>query len=74
MINQEDILYGKITVSGKPIISEEIYEGNYEITPKVTPQTLITGQRVMKDNLNVLSIPYYETSNLKGKTIIIGEV
>ena len=74
MINQEDILYGKITVSGKPIISEEIYEGNYEITPKVTPQTLLTGQRVMKDNLNVLSIPYYETSNLKGKTIIIGEV
>ena len=74
MINQEDILYGKITVSGKPIISEEIYEGNYEVTPKVTPQTLLTGQRVMKDNLNVLSIPYYETSNLKGKTIIIGEV
>ena len=74
MINQEDILYGKITVSGKPIISEEIYEGNYELTPKVTSQTLLTGQRVMKDNLNVLSIPYYETSNLKGKTIIIGEV
>lgn len=74
MINQEDILYGKITVSGKPIISEEIYEGNYEVTPKVTSQTLLTGQRVMKDNLNVLSIPYYETSNLKGKTIIIGEV
>lgn len=74
MINQEDILYGKITVSGKPIISEEIYEGNYEVTPKVTSQTLLTGQRVMKDNLNVLSIPYYETTNLKGKTIIIGEV
>lgn len=74
MINQEDILYGKITVSGQPIISEEIYEGNYEVTPKVTSQTLLTGQRVMKDNLNVLSIPYYETSNLKGKTIIIGEV
>ena len=74
MINQEDILYGKITVSGKPIISEEIYEGNYEVTPKVTSQTLLTGQRVMKDNLNVLSIPYYETSNLKGKTIIVGEV
>ena len=74
MINQEDILYGKITVSGKPIISEEIYEGNYEVTPKVTSQTLLTGQRVMKDNLNVLSIPYYETSNLKGKTIIKGEV
>ena len=74
MINQEDILYRKITVSGKPIISEEIYEGNYEVTPKVTSQTLLTGQRVMKDNLNVLSIPYYETSNLKGKTIIIGEV
>ena len=74
MINQEDILYGKITVSGKPIISDETYEGNYEVTPKVTSQTLLTGQRVMKDNLNVLSIPYYETSNLKGKTIIIGEV
>lgn len=74
MINQQDILYGKITVSGQPIISEEIYEGNYEVTPKVTSQTLLTGQRVMKDNLNVLSIPYYETSNLKGKTIIIGEV
>ena len=74
MINQEDIIYGKITVSGKTIISEETYEGNYEITPKVTSKTLLTGQRVMKDNLNVLSIPYYETSNLKGKTIIIGEV
>lgn len=74
MIQQQDILYGKISISGMPIYNQEQYTGVYTVTPKITQQTLNTAQKILKDNVDILSIPYYETTNVKGKTIIIGEV
>lgn len=74
MIQQQDILYGKISISGMPVGNNEQYTGEYKVIPKITEQVLYTTQKVLKDNVNISSIPYFETTNPKGTTIIIGEV
>lgn len=53
--------------------SSEIYDGEYVVTPKpFTEQTLETKEKLMADDITVLAIPYYETSNISGITIYIG--
>ena len=49
-----------------------VYEGSYEITPAIEAQTLETKNRKMEEDLKVLEIPYFETSNPSGTTVIIG--
>lgn len=54
---------------------EEIdtYTGEYIVTPKpFTDQTLYTSDLIMRHNVLVYKIPYYETSNESGYTIYIG--
>lgn len=49
------------------------YEGDYEITPTVYSQNMPTKNKTMYDDVTVLEIPYYETSNeYGGYTVIIG--
>ena len=64
-------LKGILTI---PPITETInsYEGDYTITPKIDSQTMKTKNKKMEDNVTVLAIPYFETSNLTGKTVYIG--
>ena len=53
--------------------SADIYDGEYIVTPKpFTEQTLETKEKLMTDDVTVLAIPYYETSNVSGITIYIG--
>lgn len=50
------------------------YTGTYEVTPlPFAEQELRTANRVMARNVVVHEIPYHETSNPSGITIIIGE-
>ena len=50
-----------------------VYEGPFVITPKPYNDTVLsTAQKTVTNNITVLQIPHYETSNLKGKTFIIG--
>ena len=71
-------LIGKLNPTNKlqGIISAiepvESYKGDYTITPKIDSQTMRTKNKKMEDNVTVLAIPYYETSNLTGKTVYIG--
>lgn len=52
----------------------DIYQGNYEVTPKVTQQILSTKNKVMTDNLKIKEIPYFETNNNSGgNTVYIGK-
>lgn len=44
----------------------ERYEGQYDVTPTVDGITLETANKVMKDDVHVLSIPRYNVSNLYG--------
>lgn len=47
------------------------YEGEYEVTPKLhITQTLDTDGKYMRDDVVVLEVPYYETSNESGGTTV----
>lgn len=49
----------------------ETYSGPYEVTPAVQEQSLQTNQKLMKDDVTVYEIPYAETSNDHGTTVVI---
>ena len=54
----------------------DIYDGEYVVTPKAWEEVILETQGyLMRDDVTVLEIPYFETSNLSGgKTAIIGGV
>ena len=50
-----------------------VYEGPYLVTPKpYIEQILETANKHLTEDVRVLEIPYYETSNLTGTTVYIG--
>lgn len=49
----------------------EYYDGEYTVVPKVTEQTLQTEGKIMRQDVTVEQVPYYETSNQKGLTAYI---
>lgn len=54
--------------------THETYEGKYEVTPKVEEQCLETKDKLMKDNVNIKSIPFFSVSNeTGGNTVYIGK-
>ncbi len=61
---------------GTPVVKEYIdapvYTGEYVVTPLAHEQTVLetTGKR-MADDVTVREVPYYEVSNLTGKTVYI---
>lgn len=49
------------------------YEGEYEVTPKVSEQTLPTAQKLMSDDVTIKSIPFFNVGNTSGgSTVYIG--
>lgn len=55
----------------------DYYTGDYVVTPKAHASTVLeTNDKIMRDDVTVLEIPYYETSNLGGgyTVFIAGEV
>lgn len=62
-------------VDGAPIVAHEIYEGAYEVTPRIyEPVELPTRDRLLRDDVTVKQIPQYEVSNeAGGTTLIMGE-
>ena len=47
-----------------------VYDGPYEVTPKVTAQTLQTAQKFMQEDVSVRAIPYFDVSNQAGGNTI----
>ena len=65
-----DVELGRIVVEQ---VEGETYDGVYDITPTVEEQTLETRGKKMRDDVTILEIPYYTTTNLSGGyTAIIG--
>lgn len=65
-------LTGKL--SAAPSHSYPPYTGDYEVTPKTTPQTLETAGKVLAKDIVVNAVPYFETSNEQdGWTVYIAE-
>lgn len=49
------------------------YDGEYVVTPKVEAQTLETKDKVLRENVEILKIPFFSTSNNSGgNTVYIG--
>ena len=64
------VLKGFINISQR---SADIYDGEYIVTPKpFIEQTLETRDKMMINDVTVLEIPYFETSNISGITVYIG--
>ena len=56
---------------GRPVyMGGEPYEGPYDVTPKVTAQTLQTAQKFMREVVSVRAIPYFDVSNPAGGNTI----
>ena len=56
---------------GRPIyLGGEPYDGPYDVTPKVTAQTLSTAKKLMRDDVSVRAIPYFDVSNPAGGNTI----
>lgn len=48
------------------------YRGPYRVIPSTQEQILDTNDKIMKDDVTVEEIPYFETANEYGYTIYIG--
>lgn len=47
--------------------THDYYRGIYVVTPRAYSQTVLeTADKIMRDDVTVLEIPYYEVSNLSG--------
>lgn len=52
----------------------EQYTGPYEVVPKVNSQTLSTARKMLRDDITVREVPYYEVSNqFGGNTVYIAK-
>lgn len=67
-------LSGDIAIGNTVVVDYEEFEGPYEVKPVIKSQTLSTKEKIMKEDLTVLAIPYAEVTNLaNGITVTIGE-
>ena len=56
---------------GRPVyMGGEPYEGPYDVTPKVTAQILPTAKKLMREDVSVRAIPYFDVSNPAGGNTI----
>ena len=56
---------------GRPVyMGGDPYEGPYDVTPKVTAQTLPTAKKLMREDVSVREIPYFDVSNPAGGNTI----
>ena len=62
----------KLTIKDGSGGSLPVYTGDTTVIPKTVEQTLETANKSVLSDINVLGIPYFETSNVKGITAIIG--
>ena len=53
------------------VIDADPYEGPYLVIPKTSEQVLETKHKNMRDDVTVTEIPYAETSNVYGTTVVI---
>lgn len=66
-----DVTFGAFIQREKIIVEGDNYEGPYRVTPAVSGQVLGTKYKTMTDDVTIEGIPYAETSNDSGTTVII---
>lgn len=53
----------EFTITTPHVIDPNLYDGDYEVTPKTYSQTLDTEDKYLSSDIIVNEIPYFETSN-----------
>lgn len=72
-INSRETMDGALSIP-KRLPEYEKWDGPHKFTSDVAETvTYETKDKVMKDNIVVLKVPYYEVSNEKGTTVYIGK-
>lgn len=72
-VKEEEPIKLKISEGGGGGGDYPYYTGEITVTPKVRESVeLRTKDTIVLQNITVDEIPYYETSNVKGKTFVIG--
>lgn len=57
-----------------PTSGADVYEGDYVVTPSAHRDIILeTTNKLMEDDVTVVQIPYYETSNVTGYTVYIAD-
>lgn len=57
-----------------PTSGSDIYEGDYIVIPSAHKDIVLeTTNKLMEDDVTVVQIPYYETSNVTGYTVYIAD-
>ena len=70
-LKAEGILVGEV---GFPKCDyPEVYNGDYEVTPKRYAQSLDTDDKYMREDVQIKAIPYFEVSNESGVTCYIAD-
>lgn len=65
-------LDGNVIIGGGSGTEHPYYDGAYVVTPLAFQETILnTDEKIMRDDVRVLEIPYDETSNIYGTTVII---
>lgn len=78
------VRFSKAKQTFKPVFGEvvkisgggdhPVYEGEYNVTPKIETQTLPTKEKVMADDIKIKAIPFFNVSNTSGgSTVYIGK-
>ena len=72
-VKEEEPIKLKISEGGGGGGEYPYYTGEITVTPKVRESVeLRTKDTIVLQNITVNEIPYYETSNVKGTTFIVG--
>lgn len=74
-INVENALRQDVKITQDVIIvplykDVTLYEGDYEVTPKVREQTLPTADRLLLEDVRIKEIPYFDVSNSSGGSTV----
>jgi len=68
------IIAGDLVIEATTEVDVPPYEGSYEVSPLVGAEIILpTSGKRLEDDVTILEIPYYETTNeAGGYTVIIG--
>ena len=69
LTGEDEVIHGVVS----EYVSAPVYDGDYVVTPDTEDDIyLYTNDKLMKNDVTVKKIPYYETSNVSGYTVYIG--
>jgi hypothetical protein len=74
-INVENVPRQEVKITQDVIIvpvykDVTLYEGDYEVTPRVREQTLPTADKLLSEDVRIKEIPYYDVSNPSGGSTV----